>query len=493
MSRKQHNDIGLVGDMAASADSLINRMVAEEVAPTAPDLRCCTLQYTASVDLYDEIYQAFETIRLKNLHLEIKEHSILPETGARYVVMRWSCRIFPTFMNSNDDQKIIVTGEMAASVGSHVNLMAGDEVAHAAPDMQHRMLQCSGPVGSDDETFETIETIRLGDPHVGIKEYPITPDIDDGCVVFRCSLCHVVLTLTSRNDDIVLVGEAAASNGSHANFVVGGGVAPTAPDIGHRMLPCSDIVGSDDETSEGFKTIRLGDPYLRIREPILMSRNNDIILAGKTASSNDSLVNHMAGHAVARAAPDVRRPLLQWSDNIHLDDETFKAFLRLVDPHPRTRGYAAIVPKMGTRCTVTFNLFALIGRNKIPSTMFFHRLEDLRMGITMFRIPSTMYARCVFFRCSPCTGCLTFISRNKHTVMVLFWQTGVSKSALVNILVGERVACPASDTRHRLLQCTETVDLDDEISVETIRFKNLHLGIIEYHSPPKMGARCVAF
>jgi hypothetical protein len=73
--------------------------------------------------------------------------------------------------------------------------------------------------------------------------------------------------------------------------------------------------------------------------------------------------------------------------------------------------------------------------------------------------------------------------------MVHFWQ----KSSLVNILMGERVAHPAPGTRRRLLQCAETVDLDGEASVETIRFEDLHLGVVQYLSPPKMGARCVAF
>jgi hypothetical protein len=81
--------------MAASAGSLVDYAV----APTAPDLRGCTLQYTASVDLYDEICEAFEIIRLKDLHLEIKEHSIPPEMSARCVVMGCSsCRIFSIFI-----------------------------------------------------------------------------------------------------------------------------------------------------------------------------------------------------------------------------------------------------------------------------------------------------------------------------------------------------------------------------------------------------------
>jgi hypothetical protein len=340
MSRKKHKDIGLV-----------DHVVAEEVSPTAPDLRCCTLQYTASVDLYDEICEAFEIIRL---HLETKEpsESIPPEMGARCVVMRRSCRIFSTFMDNNDDKSIILTGEKATRVDSHVNLMTGDEVAPTAPDMQCHVLQCSETVDSDDETFETIETIQLEDPCIGIRECPITPDIDYGCVVFRCSLCNFLPTLMSRNDDVVPAREAAANNGSRAGFAVGGEVALTTPDIGHRMLPCSEIVDSDDKTSEAFGTIPLEDPYLRIREPTSMSRSTDIVLARKTASSNGSPINHMAGDVVARAAPDVRRPWLHWSETVRLGDETSKAFLRLVCPRPRTTGYAAIVQKMVTRCTI---------------------------------------------------------------------------------------------------------------------------------------------
>lgn len=343
--RKKHKDIGLIEGMAASADSLVDHVVTEEISPAAPDLRCCTLQYTASVDLYDEICEAFEIIRM---HLETKEpsESIPPEMGA-----------------SNNDQSITLTGEKDTRVDSHVNFMTGDEVAPTAPDMHRHVLQYSKTVDSDDKTFETIETTQLEDPCIGIREYPITPDIDD------------------RNDDVVPAGEAAANNGpgSRASFAVGGEAAPSALDIGHCMLPRSEIVDSDDETSEAFESsIRLEDPYLRIREPTSMSRSTDIILTRKTASSNGSPINHVAGDVVARAAPDVRRPWLHWSETVtvRLGDETSKAFLRLVCPYPRIGGYA----DMGTR-----------NKNEIPSTAFFRRLEDLHKKITTFPIPSTMY------------------------------------------------------------------------------------------------------
>jgi hypothetical protein len=88
LSRKRHKDIVLAGDIAAGAGSLANHIVAE-VAPTAPDLRLCTLQlHIETVDLCDEISKAFETIRLEDPHLEIKEYSIPPRMGARYVVNR---------------------------------------------------------------------------------------------------------------------------------------------------------------------------------------------------------------------------------------------------------------------------------------------------------------------------------------------------------------------------------------------------------------------
>ncbi|KAG1829387.1 hypothetical protein DFJ58DRAFT_875726 [Suillus subalutaceus] len=322
-------------------------MVAQEVAPTAPDLQLCTLQYIETVDLYDEISKAFETIRFEDPHLEIKEHSIPPEMRARCVVIRCSlCPILPTLMSRNEDQSIILAGETAASVGSHVNLMAGDEAAPIAPDrdVQHCMLQCSETVDSDDETCEAIKTIRVEDPHVGIKECPITPDIDDG------------------DNGVVLVGEKAASD---------------------------EIVNSDDETSEALeKNIPLEDPHLRIREPTLMNRNNDIVLAGKTAASNGSLVNLMEGDVVARTAPD--------------------DFLRLVDPCLRIRGYAIIPPQ-----TIT--------GNKIPSIVFFRQL-DLHMGITMFLVPPNMYAR-----------------RFKHQ------DTGAGKSSLINLLAGKEVARTSPD------------------------------------------------
>jgi hypothetical protein len=156
----------------------------------------------------------------------------------------------------------------------------------------------------------------------------------------------------SRNNDVVLAGKTAASNGSRANLVLGGGVAPTAPtapDIGRCMLKFSDIVNSDDETSEAFETIRHEDPHLRIREPTLLSRNNDIALTGKTAASNGSLVHLLAGDVVSRTAPYLRHHVLQWSKTIHLDDKNFKAFLRLVDPYLRIRGYTIIPPHIGTR------------------------------------------------------------------------------------------------------------------------------------------------
>jgi hypothetical protein len=164
----------------------------------------------------------------------------------------------------------------------------------------------------------------------------------------------------SRNNDVVLVGKTVANNGSRLNLVVGGGVAPTAPDIGRCMLKFSEIVNSDDETSEAFETIRHGDPHLRIREPTLMSRNNDIALTGKTAASNGSLVHLMAGDVVAHTTPDLRHHVLQWSKTIHSDDKNSKAFLRLVDPYMRIRGYAIIPPHMGTRYMVfIFSLYRI--------------------------------------------------------------------------------------------------------------------------------------
>lgn len=214
------------------------------------------------------------------------------------------------------------------------------------------MLQCSETVDPDDKTFEAIETIRLEDPHIGIKEYPITSDIDDECVFFICSLCNALPTLTSRNNDVVLPGEIAESNSSRINLVVGGGVAPTAPDIECRMLQRSEIVDSDDEASEVPGTIRLEDPHLGIRQPTLMSRKNVVVLARKTTASNGSLVNLIVGDVVVRTAPDVRHHLLQWSKTVYLDDNTFKVFLRLVNLPLRARGYTSITPKMGTRCTV---------------------------------------------------------------------------------------------------------------------------------------------
>ncbi|KAG1816625.1 hypothetical protein EV424DRAFT_1324826, partial [Suillus variegatus] len=54
--------------------------------------------------------------------------------------------------------------------------------------------------------------------------------------------------------------------------------------------------------------------------------------------------------------------------------------------------------------------------------------------------------------------CQLIEHRNKHTIMVLFRQTGANKNSLVNILAREKVARPAPDMRHHLLQCTEAVD-----------------------------------
>ncbi|KAG2131416.1 uncharacterized protein EDB93DRAFT_939974 [Suillus bovinus] len=341
-------------------------------------------------------------------------------------------------MNSNDDQNIILAGEAAASIDSHVNIIAGDEVSSTASDGQRRMLQRTETVESDDGTFEAIESIRLEDPDIGIEEYPITSAIDDG-----------------RNNDAVLEWETAESNGSRTNLIVGDGVAPT-PDIGCRMLQYSDIIDPDDETSEASETIRLEHPYLGIREPTLMGRKNDVILSRKTEANNGSLLNFMAGDAVTRITPDVRHYLLQRSEIVHLDDKTFKAFLRVVDPRLRTEVHIAITPKMGTR-------------NQIQSIVLFRRLKDPRMEITAFLIPPNMH------------------TRSRHTIMLLFWQTGASKSSLVNVLGRKEVARIAPDTRHRLLQRTETTNFDDETPVEIIRPESLHLGIIECLIALKIG------
>lgn len=416
ISRKRHKDNVLAGE-TASAGSLVDHMLAEEVVSTAPDLRLWTLQHTETVDLYDEISKAFETIRLEDPHLEIKEYSIVPETGGR-----------------NDDKSITLAAETATSVGSHTNPTAGDEVAPIAPDTQSCMSQCSETTDSDEETPEAIETIRLEELHIGTKEYPITLDISN-----------------SRHNDPILAGET----GSPINLVVGGRVVSTAPDIGCRILHRSEIVDSDDETSEPFEPIRLEDPHLRIREPTLTSRNNGILLVEKTAARSSSLVNIIRRDGVVRTTPDVRRHLLQLPETVNLDSKTSRAFLCLVDPHPRIRGYTTI----GTR-------------NKISSLTFFHRLEDLYMGIIAFPDPPNMDAR------------------NKHTIMVLFRKTGVGKSSLLNILAGEKVVSTDPDMRRRRLQCTEFFDLDHGTSVETIRLEDLHLDVAECLTiPPKMGAR----
>ncbi|KAG2097971.1 uncharacterized protein F5147DRAFT_656209 [Suillus discolor] len=219
ISRKKHKDIVLAEETAPSAGSLVHHPVAEEIASTTPDLRLCTLQYTAIVDLHDEIFKAFETIWLKDSHLEIKEHSIPPENGCK---------------------------ETDASVGSHISLMAGDEVAPTAPDMQRRI-----------------------PTHIGIMEYPITSDID---------------------------------NDSRANLVVGGGVAPTAPNIECCMLQCSEIVASDDETSEACGTM--------------------MVLFWQTGANKSSLVNILAREKVVHPAPDMRRYLLQCIEAVKLGDKT---------------------------------------------------------------------------------------------------------------------------------------------------------------------------
>ncbi|KAG1742192.1 P-loop containing nucleoside triphosphate hydrolase protein [Suillus lakei] len=200
-ARKRHKDIVLTGETAASVGSPVDLMAAEEVAHTAPDLRRCTLQYTEPIGLYDEIFEAFETIRLEDPHLGIREDHIPPDVCA-----------------SNDDQNIVLAGEIAASVGSLVNLMAGDEVAPTAPDMRCRMLECSETVDSDDETFEGFEAIRV-ENHLEIKEHPITLDTN----------------ARNNDEDIVLTGERAACNGSLVNLMAGDEMAPTTPVMRSRV------------------------------------------------------------------------------------------------------------------------------------------------------------------------------------------------------------------------------------------------------------------
>jgi energy-coupling factor transporter ATP-binding protein EcfA2 len=140
-----------------------------------------------------------------------------------------------------------------------------------------------------------------------------------------------------------------------------------------------------------------------------------------------SLVNLMTRKEVALPGANMGHRMLQCSDNASLDSNIFKAFLRLEDPYLRIRGYP---------------------------------------------IPPKMVASMI-----------------EHINIVSLQQLGAGKSSLVNLTSEEKVARTAPDIRCRMLQCSETVNLDDKTSETFLRPEDPNLRIREHPAPPKMGTR----
>jgi hypothetical protein len=170
------------------------------------------------------------------------------------------------------------------------------------------------------------------------------------------------------------------------------------------------------------------------------------VLFWLTGVSKNSFVNILAREKLAHTAPDMRCRLLQCTEAIDLDDKTSVKIVRF---------------------------------------------EDLNLGMLECLILPRMGARCVVLRCSSYHSLSNRNSRNKHELIVLFWQTGVGKRLLIHLMTREEVA-PAPDMRRRI-QYSETVDSDNKNSKVFSRIEDPHLSIRGYQIPPNIGARCVVF
>ncbi|KAG1771158.1 P-loop containing nucleoside triphosphate hydrolase protein [Suillus placidus] len=192
--------------------------------------------------------------------------------------------------------------------------MTREEVAPTGPDMRRRMLQCSETVNLDDTNSKAF--LRLEDPHLRIRGYPIPPKM-----VARIK--HV---------NTVLSWQSGAGKSSLVNLMSEEVVAPTAPDMRCRMLQCSETVDLDDKTSEAF--LRPEDSRLRIREYLIPPnmgarriKHQSIVLFGDTGAGKSSLINLMAGKEVACTSPDMQRCTMHWEEyNIGFGDTSYKVF-----------------------------------------------------------------------------------------------------------------------------------------------------------------------
>ncbi|KAG1745354.1 P-loop containing nucleoside triphosphate hydrolase protein [Suillus paluster] len=158
--------------------------------------------------------------------------------------------------------------------------------------------------------------------------------------------------------------------------------------------------------------------------PTFMSRNKqkDIVLTRETVASNASLANLMTGDEGETTSPNMRCHTPQCTETVALDDEASKAF----DPI---------------------------------------RLEELHLGIKEYPIPSTITARHV------------------HKNIVLFGETGVGKSSLVNLMAGQEIARTSPDAQRCTLHSKEyTVGFGGESYkvFDTIGLEEPQLGIQEY-------------
>ncbi|KAG1812614.1 uncharacterized protein BJ212DRAFT_460389 [Suillus subaureus] len=311
----------------------------------------------------------------------------------------------------------------------------------------------------------------------------------------------------NKHTTMMLSWRTGVSESLLVNILAREKVVHTAPDMRYRLLQCTETIDLDDETSA--ESIRLEDLHLGMIEclipPRMGARNRRelTVLFWQTGAGRRSLINLMTGEGVA-FTPNMQRHI-QYSETVDLDDKNSKVFPRLEDPYLSIRGYH-VPPNIGARKEhkiIAFLWQTGTGKRSLVNLMTekggsptgpdirhrmlqcsdtasldgeiskaFLRPEDPHLRIRGYPIPPKMAASMI-----------------KHINIVLLQQSGAGKSSLVNLMSGEEVASTASGMRRRMLQCSETVNLDDKTSETFLRPEDSRLRIRECPIPPKMGAR----
>lgn len=229
----------------------------------------------------------------------------------------------------------------------------------------------------------------------------------------------------NKHTIMVLFRQTGANKSSLVNILAREKVARPAPDMRRHLLQCTEAV---DETSvEIFRREHLRSAIIEYLVPPELDarKKHELVVLFWQTGTGNRSLINLTTGEPAASTPNMLRRI-QCSEPVNLDNKTFKVFSRFEDPHLRIRGYH-------------------ISRN---------------MG-----------------------------ARNDHKIVTLFWQTRTGKSSPVNLMTRKEVTPRGPDMQRRMLQCSETIDLDDRTSEVFLRSEDPPLKIREYSIPPKISAR----